>query len=128
MSRPQRYGIKFPFTTVSEENTLLDLSLTSEEEVRSELMHVIFTPKGQMLRNPNFGTSLIQYIFNPDDRQTWDDIIREIRDAVAANIPNCTIKDVQIREGEKPYELYAKLLYSVNDSVYITDYETITKL
>ena len=128
MARPQRYGIKFPFTADGEANTLLDLSNTLVDEVNSEIMHVIFTPKGQRLRDPEFGTNLIQYIFSPNDSQTWDDIIREVREAVSRYVPDTTLKNVEIREGENPYELYARITYSVESGGYITDYETITRL
>ena len=64
MAKEQKYGIKFPINVVSDDKTLFDLNYTRAESVKSEVMHLIFTPKGQRLRNPNFGTRLIQFIFN----------------------------------------------------------------
>lgn len=128
MGKIKHYGIKFPFTAKSGEGTLIDLSLSQQEEVISEIMHVLFTPKGQRLRNPDFGTSLIQYIFNPNDNQTWGDIKNEIKTSIKNYIPNCNIKDIEIAEGEKEYELFAKIKYSIVEGGYETDYETITKL
>lgn len=128
MSKTIRYGIKFPITIRSEQKTLLDLNTTAAEDVNSKLMHVIFTPKGQRLRNPNFGTNLIQFIFNPNDKQTWDDIVSEIKSAVKAYVPECNIQDIEIAEGEDGADLYAKINYSVKSNGDIINYQTITKL
>lgn len=124
----KHYGIKFPFTRKNEEGTLVDLSMSKQDKVVSEIMHVLFTPKGERLRNPNFGTSLIQFIFNPDDSQTWGDVISEIKNSIKTYIPDCNIKNVEIAEGEQEYELYAKITYTVSEGGYETEYQTITKL
>ena len=87
MANLKRYGVKFPITVQSADNTLIDLNQTKEDEVYSELVHLIFTPKGQRLRDPNFGTRLIQFIFNPNDSETWGDILTEIKDTVGKYIP-----------------------------------------
>ena len=61
MVKTQKYGIKFPFNILSEDKTLLDLNKTKGEQVKSQLMHLLFTQKGQRLRSPDFGTNLLQY-------------------------------------------------------------------
>ena len=83
MPKIQKYGIKFPITVISEEKSLFDTNTYQSDSVKSELLHIIFTPKGQRLRDPEFGTNLIQYIFNPNDNQTWDDVVSEVKDATS---------------------------------------------
>ena len=58
MSKIQKYGIKYPFTSDNDEGYLLDLNETLADGVKSQVLHVIFTPKGQKLRDPDFGTDL----------------------------------------------------------------------
>ena len=58
----QFYGIKYPFSEESDRLTFFDLNENKNESVRSMLLHILFTPKGQRLRQPNFGTNLIKYI------------------------------------------------------------------
>ena len=128
MSKTIRYGIKFPITVASDDKTLLDLNTTAGESVNSKLMHVIFTPKGQKLRDPLFGTDLIQFIFNPNDNQTWEDVRREVQNAVNAYVPECQLKDIEIASSEDGLELFAKINYSVNNNGDIENYQTITKL
>lgn len=129
MAKEQRYGIKFPFNIVSELNTLLDVNLTKDEKVKSQIMHVIFTQKGQRLRNPDFGTNLIQFIFNPNDSQTWDDIKFELKEEVKKWVPDCELRDIEIYETDNGRGLISQLNYTVReDDGTITSHELVTNL
>lgn len=116
LMRKLHYGIKFPISNVSEENTCLDLNLTRREQVESELLHLLFTPRGQRLRNPNFGTNLIQFIFDPKDEQSWGDVKYELKDIVKRNIAGCTLNDIEIMEGANAYDLMAVIRFTVQEA------------
>lgn len=122
MANLKRYGVKFPITVQSADNTLIDLNQTKEDEVYSELVHLIFTPKGQRLRDPNFGTRLIQFIFNPNDSETWGDILTEIKDTVCKYIPSCSIKDLTINESDNGVGLRVDMKYTVKQNGVNTEY------
>ncbi len=122
MANLKRYGVKFPITVQSADNTLIDLNQTKEDEVYSELVHLIFTPKGQRLRDPNFGTRLIQFIFNPNDSETWGDILTEIKDTVSKYIPSCSIKDLTINESDNGVGLRVNMKYTVKQNGVNTEY------
>ena len=129
MAKEQKYGIKFPINVVSDDKTLFDLNHTRAEQVKSEIMHLIFTPKGQRLRKPDFGTRLIQFIFNPNDNQTWGDVVSEIKETVKMWIPDCNITNVEVAEFEDGLTLYARIRYTlVEDDGSTGNYEIISKL
>ena len=129
MAKQQRYGIKFPINISSEDKTLFDLNHTRAEQVKSEIMHLIFTPQGQRLRKPNFGTRLIQFIFNPNDNETWGDVVSEIKENVRMWIPDCNIQDVEVADFEDGLTLYAKIKYTLREEDGSTGtYEIISKL
>lgn len=128
MSKIQHYGIKFPTTIKSFEKTLLDLDIKTSDGVRSELFHLIFTPKGQRIRYPDFGTNLIQFIFNPNDSQTWQDIKSEIKNSVAQFIPNTTLNDIEIYETDNGLGLVAAIKFTVTENGDISTYQMYTKL
>lgn len=129
MAKEQKYGIKFPINVDSDEKTLFDLNYTRAEQIKSEVMHLIFTPKGQRLRNMNFGTRLIQFLFNPSDQETFGDIVSEIKESVKLFIPDCNIKNVEIAEDEDGIDIYAKIAYTLNELDGSTgNYEIIAKL
>ena len=92
-------------------------------------MHVIFTPKGQRLRMPEFGTDLIRYIFEPNDNQTWESINNEIREAVSLYVKNVFLRDINIITDEnKPNSIYVRIDYSVKRGNVVTNDSIITEL
>lgn len=110
----QQYGIKFPFTNNSNNGYFLDTNLTVQSKIRSILMHIIFTPKGQRIRNPQFGTDLIKQIFEPNDSETWSQLQNSISNAITKYIPSVTLKGIEVLKNEDDiHEVYVKVSYSV---------------
>ena len=102
------YGLNFPFRD-SFDGKYLDLSGYSDEEVRSNLIHLLLTRKGTRYYLPDFGTRLYEYIFEPLDGPTFSDIEAEIREAVLEYIPGITITNISIKpasEGEEDKGTY----------------------
>lgn len=125
----QKYGIKFPITSSSEDETLFDVNNNRLEKIKSEIMHLIFTPLGQRLRKPDFGTRLIQYIFAPDDSQSWADVVNEIKSCVGMWIDNVIINDIELGEVDNGHGLAVKIKFSVTeDDGSENTYELINRL
>ena len=114
MPKTRYYGIKFP-TQIKTKRTLLDLNLGKADKVKSELIHLIFTPEGQKLRDPLFGTKLVRYILDPNDNIMWDDVVMEIKDKVKSFIPNCEVIDVSTEQFNEGLGLAVNLKYSVKE-------------
>ena len=128
MAKRQHYGITFPITAKSFEKTLLDLNLNEADGIKSQIMHLIFTPIGQRLRKPLFGSKLIQFIFNPNDSQTGGDVVRDIKEMISNNIPNCNINDISVYEVEDGLGLVADIKYTVEQNGVEYQDEIITEL
>lgn len=129
MAKVMYDGLKFPFTTQDEENYLLDLNKTMRDSVRSQIMHVIFTPKGQKLRDPEFGTNLIKYIFEPNDGNTWAKVKEEVSKAVTTYVHDVIVNDINVIKSEdKETEVYVRIDYSVKEGNLLTSDTVITKI
>jgi phage baseplate assembly protein W len=98
MANGVTYGINFPFRD-SFDGRFLDLSSTIEEEIRTDLIHLLLTRKGTRYFLPDFGTRLLEYIFEPLDGPTFSDIESEIRDSVAKYIPNLIITNIAVYDA-----------------------------
>ena len=92
------YGINFPFRE-SYVGKYLDISDTTEEEVRSNLIHLLLTRKGYRYYLPDFGTRLYEYIFEPLDGPTFSEIEGEIRDSVEKYMPGVQITNISITDA-----------------------------
>jgi phage baseplate assembly protein W len=115
MAKTQKYGIKFP-TTIAQGKYLFDLNRTVSDAVKSQIIHLVFTPVGQKLRDPDFGTHLIQYIFNPNDSQTWGDIEFDIKDKVKRYVANCEIESVDTEPTENGLGVNVRIVYTVSEA------------
>lgn len=116
MAKKQFFGIKYPFITDGVEKFYVDANSNVKEKVRSQLMHVVFTPKGQRLRNPEFGTDLIKYIFEQNDSTTWESVQNEVSESVKRWVPNTSINSIQVvKNEENEAEVFVKLNYSVSE-------------
>lgn len=129
MAKQQYFGIKYPFTSVDFQNFFIDVNSTPKDKVRSEVMHVIFTPKGQRIRMPDFGTDLIKYIFEVNDTESWQGVKNEISESVRKYVPNVTLNNIQVmKDEERIGEIYVRIDYSVREGLKITNDSIITKL
>ena len=95
MADGKTYGINFPFLD-SNFGTYFDLSQNSDQELRSNLVHLLLTRKGTRYYLPDFGTRLYEYLFEPLDGPTFSDIEAEIRETVSQFIPNLVVTNITI--------------------------------
>ena len=95
MANGKTYGVTFPFRD-SFDGKYLDLSDYEDQEVRSSLIHLLLTRKGARYFLPDFGTRLYEYIFEPLDGPTFNQIEAEIRDSVSTYIPNLQINKISV--------------------------------
>ena len=100
MARIQKYGIKYPFENKNNDNIYIDLNEDRKDELKSQVLHVLFTPKGQRLRDPNFGTDLTKYLFEQMDSVTDDNIIKSISMDLKAYVPSVNLDKIVINKDE----------------------------
>ena len=115
MKKKQYFDLKYPFTNDCMEKYEFDLNNNQRERVASDLLHLIFTPKGQRLRLPDYGTNLIQYIFEPNDESVWPGVKKEIQDTVRKWIYGVNLDDIQVMASEDGTEIYVRVDYSVTE-------------
>jgi len=94
-------------------------------QVKSNLTNLILTKKGERLLQPDFGCDIHRIIFEP----LTDDNVAEIRatidGAVKVWLPYVTVGEVEITRDENRNSIFAKVTFSVNTNVIITDSITL---
>jgi phage baseplate assembly protein W len=129
MAKLQQFGIKYPFTSVGFEHYYVDTNSSLKDKVRSQLMHVVFTPKLQRIRLPEFGTDLIKFIFEPSESITWEAVKNEVSDSVRRWTNNIILNDIQvIKNEEDENEIYVRLDYSVTNGNQVTNDSIVTRI
>jgi phage baseplate assembly protein W len=95
MANGKTYGVTFPFRD-SFDGKYLDTTDFDTEEIRSNLIHLLLTRKGSRYFLPEFGTRLYEYIFEPLDGPTFNQIEAEIRDSIDTFIPNLQVNSISV--------------------------------
>ena len=129
MVKQQFYGVKYPFVAEDVENYFVDVNKSLKDKVRSILMHVIFTPKGQKLRDPEFGTDLIRYIFEPNDNISWEGVKNEVSEVVSKYVNGVVVNNISVVQNESDAaEIYVRLDYSVSNGISVVNDSIATKI
>lgn len=122
----QYYDIKFPFTNNNNSGFFIDLNNTFVEGKESEILHVLLTPKKTRIRQPDFGTDLIKYIFEPNDDMSWSEIHSEITKNVAKYVSDVEVNKVEVKRLEN--DLFVSITYKVYMGNKVENKEMVVKL
>ena len=88
-------NIRFPLEDDNEKNRLFQLNDVTKDALTSNLVLLLLTAKGERYYQPNYGTNLLKYVFEPKDSLTISDIEEELRLTVKEFIPQLNIDRVQ---------------------------------
>ena len=104
MANGVTYGINFPFRD-SRRGDYLELTQLADQQVKSDLIHLLLTRKGSRYYLPNFGTRLYEFLFEPFDGLKFDAIQSDIRDAVQTFMPNLLLNQITITPADPEEEV-----------------------
>jgi phage baseplate assembly protein W len=88
------YNIKFPINDNLSTNTYFQMTQVTKEAFSSDLLLLLLTQKGERYYEPDYGTNLIKFIFEPNDNLTATDVEQEIRETVSTYIPALKITNI----------------------------------
>lgn len=87
-------NIKFPLSDDSQTNTYFKVNKVSKDAFTSNLLLLFLTEKGERWYQPDFGTNLLRYVFEPNDNITSNEVVKDLRTSVSKYIPNLNIDNV----------------------------------
>jgi uncharacterized protein len=121
----QRYiNIDFPFKD-SDKGFYFKLNSTNTDAIRSDLLHLLLTNKGERLYLPDFGSDLKKYIFEPNDSITHEQIKDNLNENIIRYIPNLIINDITFKNNDIEELIIVELTYTVTDGTF-NNTDTIT--
>jgi phage baseplate assembly protein W len=117
-------NINFPFKD-SDEGFYLDITSTSKDAIKADLLHLLLTNKGERLYMPEFGSDLKKYIFEMNDQVTHDEIKINLNDTIKKFIPNLQIDEITFEDIEGVDEGTKVIItYTITEGVF-TSTDTI---
>ena len=88
------YNITFPLNDDVSTNSYFLMSKVTKDAFSSDLLLLLLTHKGERYYEPDYGTNLLKYIFEPNDNLDASDIEKELKTTVSTYIPALTINSV----------------------------------
>jgi len=120
MAKGKYINIDYPFKN-SPKGFFLNLNSDDRSAIKADLMHLILTRRGQRLYNPDFGTDLLRFIFEPNDSLTLSGIKQEITNVVKKYLPNLQVNEVSVTPSEESeYAAVVRIDYTITDNVFET--------
>lgn len=110
-------GIKLPFN--NKNKGLFESSYNTIEQIQSNFKNLLLTGKGERLFNPNFGTRIIQLLFNPMIDSLSDNIRDDIIETTQLWIPEISIQKIDIAQDNREKSLSIKIFYIIKNSTEI---------
>jgi phage baseplate assembly protein W len=111
-------NIRFPFFD-SPKGYFLDMTKTNKDAIKSNLMHLLLTNKGERLYLPDFGTNLRQYLFEPNLDSVSTDIKTEIQTAIDKYIPKLKIDKLEVKTSiNNEHTVVVRLEYTVTNNTF----------
>lgn len=128
MANGKYININYPFKD-STKGFFLDLNDEDSQAIKADLLHLILTKKGERLYNPNFGTDLVKFIFEPEDGMTLNAIKEEITSVIKIYLPKLQIDEITVEEStENEYAAVVTINYTITDDVFSTKDIVVIKL
>jgi phage baseplate assembly protein W len=88
----------------------LDSKLYDIELVKQDLLNHFNIRKGEKLENPEFGTDIWNYLFDPLDDETKNAVISDVESVVNYD-PRVTLDQIEVQEFEQGLSVKMTVLY-----------------
>ena len=86
-------GWGFPISTNARGGITL---LAGEDDIESAIKIILLTSKGERVMRPEFGSSLNDHVFSPNNRSTHGLIAHEIREALEMWEPRIELREISV--------------------------------
>ena len=108
-------NIKFPFRD-SVKGFFLETNKLSSDAIKSDILHVLLTQKGERFYDPTFGTNLYRFLFEPNDSITLQDVKDEANSSLKSAMPNIEITRLEAVTNEHTITL--QIYANNNDDIF----------
>jgi phage baseplate assembly protein W len=105
-------GISLPFNA----SGVFNKTFSTKDQIKSNLINLLLTYKGERIENPEFGADLPRLLFEPISDGTFTKIQDQIIDSVTTYMPEISLLNIEINPDIDRNALYVKVDYKLNIS------------
>ena len=105
-------GVALPFSA----GAVFNSTYQSKDAIKTNLVNLLLTSRGERVLNPLFGTNLREVLFEQITDTTIRRLDREIRNTISNYFPTISIKDLVIRSDPDYNTISLVMSYTVVDT------------
>ena len=83
---------------------------TDKELISESIRRILMTNTGERVNNPFFGVNLKNFVFDPEDELTKNQIINNIKQQIQSNEPRCTVSSIEITTEDNYIKFFIKFI------------------
>ena len=103
-------GLQLPLGTHA--NGVFKQTQTLLEQTKSNIKNLLLTVKGERLGNPNFGSNLLNVVFEQVREDAEDQIDAAIRDSISEFLPHVIVKSIEFSNSENT--ITPRVIFAIN--------------
>jgi phage baseplate assembly protein W len=104
-----RIGVSFPLNEVN----MTSGTLTTKEQIKTNLINLLLTVPGERINNPNYGIGLKNLVFESSvDENT---LLENINTQTSFFMPEISVESAKIERELDLYRLSISITYSINN-------------
>lgn len=125
LDKNKAIGVSIPFNG----GGVFRSTFSTKDQIKSNLINLLLTYKGERILNPEFGANLPRLLFEPINNDTLTKIENQIVTNVSIYIPEITITNIEITPDTDINTIYVNVIYQlklsgITDNI-IIDFSTL---
>jgi phage baseplate assembly protein W len=92
LDKNRAIGVSIPFSA----GGVFNQTYSTKDQIKSNLINLLLTYKGERIENPEFGADLLRLLFEPLTENLYPKIQNQIISSVRIYIPEITILNIEI--------------------------------
>jgi phage baseplate assembly protein W len=125
LDKNRAVGISLPFNG----GGVFKSTFSTKDQIKSNLINLLLTYKGERVLNPEFGADLPRLLFEVISDETYVKIQDQIISSIATYIPEITLTNIEITPSIDKNSLYINISYQIklsgtSDNI-IIDFSTL---
>jgi phage baseplate assembly protein W len=105
-------GVSLPFDGPGVFNS----TYTTKDQIKSNLINLLLTTRGERIMNPNFGTGLRNFLFEGITNYNVENLKSDLINCIMVYIPDITVVNIEVQSNPDYNSINLDLSYKINIS------------
>ena len=110
LNKNRAIGVALPFNG----GGVFKSTFSTKDQIKSNLINLLLTYKGERILNPEFGADLPRILFDPINDNTSQKIQSQIVSSTQLYIPEITIENIEVNPDIDINTIFVTISYTIN--------------